>query len=262
MWECDTSFGVVKIVMATENCENFPRRLHGKWRKLSEIWRKIDRRLRIGAFAMCFSTWWQRKTRLRCTSKHFRVHQTCDVASFAPLFSLRSRGSTFSLWFLAAFSISLSDFHSRGFPFDRVESDKQGFGEGACGTLKQDTTEHMAFAETETRAWEWKTRSKRTFGGDIFSISPDFSEISPLLGWLAWVRRRPGGRRKSTFCHPTPRAFEFNKWKLAATSRRTSIDAPVPARGSCKTADYVAPSSMCFERNFLNEPTDDKTRNL
>lgn len=196
MWKCDTSFGVVKIVMATENCENFPCRSLWKWRKSSGVWRKIERRLRIADLAMCFSMWWQRKFDFPCSSKHFRVHESCDVARFSRLDHVVQR-------FLFAFSVSRCGADSRDFPPIRVEFDKRGFSEGACDILEQDTPKHVFFSETEIGNWAW-AKAKNPLKNDFrWGFSLNFP-VFRVVG-VSWEM---AGRSRKTHVEP-PKAMCF-----------------------------------------------------
>lgn len=173
--------------------------------------------------------WWQRKLDFPCNSKHFRVHESCDVARFSRFFSHGSRGAATSLRLLSLLTLALTLAIFRRTGWNLISED---FPRAHVISLNRTRRSTCFFRRMKTeieREKRRKIRSKMTSGGD-------FCSISPFLGWLGWVGRRLGGREKRTWSHPKPCAFHSNKWKFIATGCETFIDAAKPARGGCKNS--------------------------
>lgn len=175
-----------------------------------EFGEKVAWRLRNVDYAMCFSMWWQKKLDFPCSSKRFCVHGSCGVARFSPIFSRWSRGATCSLRVLTTFSLSSNQTGSRDFSPRRVGFQKQGFCVGACEILKQDTSEHVDFLETEKENWAWesvKNSLNRHFWRGFSLIFPWIFRIFPVFRVVGVSLETAGWTRKSTCYTPNVMCF-------------------------------------------------------
>lgn len=209
MWKCDKSFWVVKIVMATENCENF---LHQdpengeNWEKSGENW-SYDCAVTTKACAFHvmtkkFSVSIHFQTLSRWRNMRFIKALSDFLAVITWLFIFSSSARDFSLSIFAR--------NSRDFLFVRVELEFEGFFQGACDILKQDTLKHVVFPETETKLGareKVKNSLKNVFRRGFLLNFPAIFEIFPVFRGvgMSWgVERRP---EKSTWSHPKSMCF-------------------------------------------------------
>lgn len=233
--KCDTSFGVVKIVMATENSENF----HSFSRRFGE------KRASFGEKSFCscapaalpcafhvMTAEIQFSIRFRLLSRSFAMRWDAFLWDW-------SRDFSFSLCTLSSASLSLKLVDSPSFPPDSVELDKRGYRDDAWRILERDTSKHMEFAETEI-PFRARAKAKNSLKKDFrWGFSLNFPRISPRLGCLGWV----GWSQKS---HVEPPTAMCRRYQQVADSSNKSADSHW--RDDAGHVPVVkAADSSCFE---------------